>query len=210
VSLQRGAIAERGEKRLGNREPRFMIGARHRVVATTSVLILPGLGGSGAGHWQSLWESAYGYRRVEQADWDHPKRTEWIETLERAVARAEGPVVLVAHSLACSLVAHFAQRPAAKNVRGALLVSPADVETPRCTPDETRCFSPIPLAPLPFPAHVVASSDDPYVDRERAEHFARQWHADFTCVGSAGHINANSNLGAWPEGHELLLALIGD
>jgi predicted alpha/beta hydrolase family esterase len=167
-----------------------------------SVLILPGLGSSGPGHWQSLWEAAYGYQRVEQADWDHPNRASWLANLEQAITRADKQVVLVAHSLACSLVAHFAQRTGAnEKVRGAFLVSPADVETPRCTPDETRCFSPIPLERFPFPAHVVASVDDPYVDRERAQFFAQRWGAGFTDIGQAGHINAASGLGAWPEGH---------
>jgi len=86
-------------------------------------------------------------------------------------------------------------------VLGAFLVSPADVESRRCTPDETRCFSPIPLTPLPFPAHVVASSDDPYVDCARAQFFAQRWGAGFTDIGDCGHINATSGHGAWPEGH---------
>jgi predicted alpha/beta hydrolase family esterase len=169
-----------------------------------SVLILPGLGSSGPSHWQSLWEQAHGYRRVEQTNWDQPKLADWLRNLERAVGEAPRDVVLVAHSLACSLVAHFAQLggSAAERVCGAFLVSPADVESRRCTPDEVRCFSPIPLAPLPFPARVVASSDDPYVDRVRAEFFAQRWGAEFVDIGRAGHINASSGLGAWPEGHQ--------
>ena len=165
-----------------------------------SVLILPGLGGSGSAHWQSLWQERYGYRRVEQAEWDEPRLPNWLATLTQAVDQSPEPVALVAHSLACSLVAHFAEARPAK-VLGAFLVCPADVETERCTPDVTRCFAPIPLGPLPFPAHVVASADDPYVDRARAEHFATSWGAGFTDVGCAGHINASSGLGAWAAGH---------
>ncbi|MEO7036829.1 MAG: alpha/beta hydrolase [Polyangiaceae bacterium] len=168
------------------------------------VLILPGLGNSGPQHWQSLWEHAHGYQRVEQANWAQPKLADWLGNLELAVSHAQAGVVFVAHSLACSLVAHFAQLggEATKRVRGAFLVSPADVESRRCTPEEVRCFSPIPLSPLPFPARVVSSSDDPYVDRERAEHFARSWGAEFVNIGCRGHINASSGLGAWPEGHQ--------
>jgi predicted alpha/beta hydrolase family esterase len=167
------------------------------------VLILPGLGNSGPQHWQSLWEKAYGYQRVQQTNWDHPRLADWLSNLNAAVSAAPHGVVLVAHSLACSLVAHFAHAAGAatERVRGAFLVSPADVETARCTPPEVRCFSPIPLAPLPFPARVLASSDDPYVDRERAAYFAACWRAEFVDVGAHGHINASSGLGAWPEGH---------
>lgn len=165
-----------------------------------SVLILPGLGNSGPAHWQTQWQLEHGYQRVEQANWDQPKLSDWLANLHAAVTAARGGVVFVAHSLACSLVAHYAKTNPAR-VLGAFLVSPADVDSKRCTPDEVRCFSPIPLSPLPFPAHVVASSDDPYVDCERAEFFAQSWGASFTDVGRHGHINANSGLGAWPEGH---------
>jgi len=167
---------------------------------SASVLILPGLGNSGPDHWQTHWQMEHGYQRVEQANWDEPKLPDWLANLQRAVNAQSSGVVLVAHSLACSLVAHYAQvHP--ERVLGAFLVSPADVESKRCTPEEVRCFSPIPLTPLPFPAHVVTSSDDPYVDYERAQFFAECWGAGFTDVGPRGHINASSGIGAWPEGH---------
>jgi len=165
-----------------------------------SVLILPGLGNSGPAHWQTLWQTEHGYGRVEQANWDEPQLADWLSNLQTAVDSASSGVVLVAHSLACSLVAHYAKVQPAR-VLGAFLVSPADVDSERCTPDEVRCFSPIPLAPLPFPAHVIASTDDPYVDVARAELFANRWGAGFTDIGRYGHINSSSGLGAWPEGH---------
>ena len=38
-----------------------------------SVLIHPGLNGSGPDHWHSHWEQAFpDFVRVQQADWDHP------------------------------------------------------------------------------------------------------------------------------------------
>lgn len=179
------------------------------MIAPESVLILPGLGSSGPEHWQTLWQAEHGYQRVQQRDWDRPALGEWLVNLEAAVKAHREPVVLVAHSLACSLVAHFAKRHPL-GVLGAFLVSPADVESSRCTPDETRCFSPIPLDPLPFSAHVVTSSNDPFVDRDRAQHFAERWRAGFTDIGRAGHINASSGLGAWPEGHEQFLSCVAE
>jgi len=165
-----------------------------------SVLILPGLGNSGPAHWQTHWQAEHGYRRVEQTNWDQPQLADWLTTLQHAITARNSGVVLVAHSLACSLVAHYGQAHP-ERVLGAFLVSPADVDCQQRTPEETRCFSPIPLAPLPFPAHVVVSSDDPYVDAARAEFFAQRWGAGFTDIGCHGHINAASGLGAWPEGH---------
>ena len=139
-----------------------------------TVLIVPGLGGSGPDHWQSLWEKHEpAFRRVEQADWDKPALDEWVNTLEAAVQAAGGPVVLVAHSLACSLVSHWAGRGSVNRIAAALLVSPADVDSEAHTPPEVRVFSLMPLTPLSFPAVVVASANDPYVDAERAREFAR-------------------------------------
>jgi predicted alpha/beta hydrolase family esterase len=179
-------------------------------MAELRLLILPGLGGSGPEHWQTRWEACVpGCTRVEQSEWDAPRLEVWLKTVDEAIAREGGPVVLVAHSLACSLVAHGARRPAWAKVAGALLVAPADVESPSHTPPETRNFAPIPRAKLPFPAVVVASSDDPYGPLERARHFAEAWGADLVEVGAKGHINAASGLGEWPEGRRILGSLLG-
>src|SRR4051812_44066434 len=134
----------------------------HRIMVPTTprTLILPGLGGSGAAHWQTLWQArSPDYQRVEQRDWDRPQLDEWLAALDRALEAEARPAILVAHSLACALVAHRARRGAGA-IRGALLVAPADVDTPERTPPETRSFAPMPLQPLPFPALVVASQND--------------------------------------------------
>ena len=91
-----------------------------------SGLVLPGYGGSGPQHWQSLWQARHPeLRRVEQRDWERPERAEWIARLEAAVREAGAGVVLIAHSLACLQVAHWAGETAL-TVRGALLVAPPD------------------------------------------------------------------------------------
>jgi predicted alpha/beta hydrolase family esterase len=177
------------------------------------LLILPGLGGSGPEHWQTRWQTLWelgeaGCARVCQRDWDRPELGEWLATVDDAIAAAGGPVALVAHSLACALVAHGARRPGWASVVAALLVAPADVESPARTPPETRGFAPLPAAPLPFPATVVASHDDPYVELARARDFARRWGARFVDVGVLGHINAASGLGDWPEGRAILDELL--
>jgi predicted alpha/beta hydrolase family esterase len=181
------------------------------MASASNVLTVPGLGGSGPDHWQTRWESEHGYVRVEQRDWDHPERAVWIAELERALAQRSGPCLLVAHSLGCALVAHFvrAAGPAVSRVSGALLVAPADVDDPARTPDVTRCFTPLPLERLPFPAVVIASANDPFVASARAQLFAQRWGAAFEDVGDAGHINAESKLGSWGEGHRFLQHLTG-
>jgi serine hydrolase len=173
------------------------------------LLILTGLGGSGPEHWQTRWEAREpDCARVCQRDWDRPELAEWLATVDAALAENDGPVALVAHSLACSLVAHGARRPGWERVVAALLVAPADVESETRTPPETRGFAPVPATSLPFPATVVASRNDPYVELERARDFARRWGARFVDVGTLGHINAASGLGDWPEGRALLDELL--
>lgn len=172
------------------------------------VLVVPGLGGSGAGHWQSVWESANpALRRVVQRDWSNPDLAEWLETLHRHITACEIAPVLVAHSLACSLVAHWV-KTFGRGVKAALLVSPSDVESPAHTPDIVRSFSPIPLVRFPFPSIVVASTNDPRVGLERAQFFARSWGSRFVAVSAAGHINESSGLGEWAEGKKLLQELL--
>ena len=173
------------------------------------VLVLPGYGDSGPAHWQSLWEAADATcRRVVQRDWLNPALPEWRERLDRAVGECDRPPILVAHSLGCVLVAHWAPH-ARRRVAGALLVAPADADMLAPVLDAVASFAPVPLEPLPFPSTVVASSDDPYVSVERAEAFARAWGSRFVMIGRAGHINTDAGYGEWPEGRRLLDELRG-
>jgi len=172
----------------------------------TRILILPGLYSSGPEHWQSRWEAEHGFVRVEQCDWETPDRQEWVETLDRAIAADASPVVLVAHSLGCCLVAHWAAAHRGP-VRGAFLVAPSDVEA-EGFPAGVTGFAPMPTARLPFPSLLVASTDDEYLTLSRAEYFAKCWGARLEVLGPLGHINSASGLGSWPEGFALLRELL--
>ncbi len=168
------------------------------------VLILPGLWDSGAQHWQTLWERKHPeFKRVTHRDWASPQRAEWVAELDAAIALCEGPPILVAHSLACALVAHWAQSKSALRIAGAMLVAPSDVDAPGY-PKEAVGFAPMPLGRLQFPSIVVASANDPYVSLDRARAFAAAWGSRLVEIGAAGHINGDSGHGAWPEGEALL------
>ncbi|MBK8475812.1 MAG: alpha/beta hydrolase [Opitutaceae bacterium] len=170
------------------------------------VLILPGYGGSGPAHWQSEWECLYPeFHRVEQSDWEHPDLAEWSARLEEAVAAAVAPPVLVAHSLACLLVAHWATRMQ-RVVAAALLVAPPD-PAQAGFPSVLASFGLPPRTPLPFPSIVVGSTDDPYAAPAFGPACAAEWGSEFISAGAAGHINAGSGLGAWPAGLALLRRL---
>lgn len=170
------------------------------------VLILPGYGGSGPLHWQSEWERVHPkFRRVEQRDWDHPELGEWRASLDAAVAATGPETVLVAHSVACLLVAHWATRTQ-RAVAAALLVAPPD-PAQRGFPEALASFGPTPWTRLPFRSLVVGSTDDPYAEPDFAPACAAAWGSEFVSVGAAGHINAQSYLGAWPVGLGLLRRL---
>ena len=172
------------------------------------VLILPGWQNSGPGHWQSRWQALHGFERVEQADWQHPLRGDWMMRLEEALLADPRPAALVAHSLGCQLVAAWAAHSRlATRVCAALLVAPPD--TARADmPPQLSSWRAIVRDRLPFPALVVHSTDDPFCAPERAQQMAADWAAQSLALGRAGHINADSGLGDWPAGLALLHALL--
>lgn len=72
-------------------------------------LIVPGWQGSPEDHWQTHWQhSLPNSARVEQADWLTPRREDWVAALAEAIAADSTPVILIAHSLGCITVAHWA------------------------------------------------------------------------------------------------------
>jgi predicted alpha/beta hydrolase family esterase len=174
----------------------------------SNVLILPGWNSSGPDHWQSLWEQHHGYRRVEQHDWQTPLRGDWIARLEEVLLRCDEPAVLVAHSLGCLLVAAWASHSRnLHRVKAALLVGPGDAERPELQ-GALRSWTPIALQRLPFPSVLVASRSDPFCSFERARLFAHAWGSQLMDYGDAGHLNADSHLASWPEGHVLVQDLM--
>ena len=181
------------------------------VTQARNVLTLAGWQGSGPGHWQSRWEQLHGYIRVEQHDWLRPLRGDWIARLEDVLLSLDverhGRAVLVAHSLGCLNVAAWAAHSRNTHlVKAALLVAPPDVER-----EELRStlpsWSPIALNKLPFQTVLMASSTDPFCRLERAWQFAAAWGAEPVNAGPRGHLNADSVLGDWPEGHDQLMRL---
>lgn len=179
--------------------------------AAPLVLVVPGLNNSGPGHWQTIWEETRGdCQRVDLGMWERPHRNTWINQLNLAVRQADRPVILAAHSLGCLAVAWWAalERPGADSpVLGALLVAPPEVDH-RAHDSRVCTFAPTPSAPLPFPAILVGSHNDPYMGFRAARRLARTWGCSFADAGRVGHINADSGLGEWHFGQFLLEQLI--
>ncbi|WP_180900710.1 RBBP9/YdeN family alpha/beta hydrolase [Martelella soudanensis] len=169
----------------------------------TSFITLPGIGGSGETHWQSHWEAADPcFARFRPSDWDKPVLADWRLALERQIDSARSPPVLVAHSLACLLVAHAAEQIAGR-ISGAFLVAVPDPGS-AAFPAAAAGFANPPRRPLPFPALIIASANDPYAAPDHVRTRAKEWKAGLVEVGACGHINGASGLGAWAQGRMLM------
>ena len=171
------------------------------------VLVLPGWLDSDPAHWQSRWEAAHRFERVQQADWRWPRRGDWMARLDEVLLEDARPAMLVAHSLGCLLVAAWAAHSQhTARVTGALLVAPPDTERDDMPP-QLHNWRPMVRVGLVFPATVLYSEDDPYCAPARARSLAQSWGAAAHSVGAAGHINGESGLGDWPAGLAWLQAL---
>jgi uncharacterized protein len=172
------------------------------------VLLLPGWLDSGPGHWQTLWEEQYGDTRVHQADWQWPRRGDWMARLEEVLLEDDRPTLLAAHSLGCHLVAGWAAHSQhTARVRGALLVAPPDLEQAD-TPVQLFNWRPVVRRRLPFPARVVYSENDPFSAADAAQTLAQDWGSQCLSIGARGHVNGESGLGAWNAGRRLLSDLL--
>lgn len=165
----------------------------------TKTLIVPGLDGSPAPHWQHWWATTDPRAlMVDLSDPARPSPAVWEAELAAMVLQHPGSV-LVGHSLGAVLIARLLVRWPQARVRAALLVAPAETRGN----DRIGHFGPIPERPLAIPATVVGSQDDPWMSLTRARSLARAWGAGFTDLGRAGHINTATGFGPWPLGKAL-------
>ena len=175
----------------------------------TSILVIAGYAGaaaSGEDHWQKRMVSKLPSAKiVEQDDWFYGSLGKAVEALVAAVKATEKPVVFVAHSAGCILVAHSvaALREAGviAQVKGAFLVAPpCQQELEKLEPKIDAAMVKVPREPLPFISIVIASSNDHFSTLEQSADIASAWGSDFVNAGEQGHINTASGHGPWPEG----------
>lgn len=166
-------------------------------------LIVPGLYGSCALHWQTWLEHRLPLaRRVQQANWEIADLDAWATMLERTILLQSDRVLLVAHSFGC-LASVAAAKRVQSRISGALLVAPSDTQRFGC--DEQRLEG-----ELPFPSLLVASRNDPWMSFARAEVWAGRWGSRLVDAGHKGHINVASGHGPWPDVLSLIAELSGN
>lgn len=180
---------------------------------TPTVLIVPGLRDHVPEHWQTLLEQTLPKAvSVPPLEHDILSCAARVAALDQALAKIDGPVILVAHSAGVMITVHWAQRHK-RPIQGALLATPPDFE--RRLPDGYPTLDalagngwlPCPRLPLPFPSIVAASRNDPLAQFERVVEMAADWGSRFVDLGDVGHLNPAAGYGPWPGAQTLIREL---
>lgn len=180
------------------------------VTQSPTVLIVPGLRDHVEDHWQThLARQLPLARTVPPLESDKLSLDARVAALDAALSRIDGPVILVAHSAGVMITVQWARRHR-RDIRGALLAAPADLESPMPAPypsmDAIRenGWLPIPRERLPFPSVVAASRNDPLARFERVEALAAGWGSKLVDLGEVGHLNPASGYGEWHDAERLI------
>jgi len=166
-------------------------------VARPRLVIVPGLHGSGAEHWQSwLHGQIAGAVRVVQDEWNVPDLECWAERVATTVAGlGPGPHVIAAHSFGCLASVRAALHHPELDIAQLLLVAPAE-------PSRFDAAQRLPQTPLAMSSCVVASDNDPWMSATQAHAWALRWGSHWINLGNAGHINVDSGYGPFPLARE--------
>jgi len=178
-----------------------------------TILIVPGLRGHVADHWQTYLEAELTKAvAVPRMEGYNLSCAAWVKALDKSLAAIEGPAILVAHSAGAMMVVHWAAKHR-RPIQGALLAAPPDFESPlpEGYPDERTLrdngWLPTPMQKLPFPSIVAASTNDPLARFTRSLQMARAWGSRVVRIGNVGHLNPASGYGRWPKAHEFIAEL---
>ncbi|MFT8317880.1 MAG: alpha/beta fold hydrolase [Sporolactobacillus sp.] len=185
-------------------------------------LILHGLGGSTGGHWQERLAAdlaSQGHRVLFPAfpQADDPDRTQWLKCLNEVITKVENKaeLIVVAHSLGCTLWLHYAAQRTRVKVRQAILVSPPassleenvlsllfkDERKRRKAFESMKTFFPLPdskeiLRKAAVHSLIIGSSDDPFLPGDSFLRYS-SYQVPMLYLPNMGHINVASGYGPW-------------
>ncbi len=176
-------------------------------------VIVPGVGGSEAAHWQSwLQRQLMSCSRVQQQDWNTPVLQKWIAEFVNTVAPIQGNIQIVAHSFGClTTVAALAQHPELnQKIKNLILVAPANPArfgeagfARESRQDYQQYFHQLKIL---VPTSLLISENDPWLNFEDALQLAQAWKLNPINLGQVGHINVASGFGPFPEIYDYLIS----
>ncbi|MFW0783768.1 alpha/beta hydrolase [Gordonia sp. CPCC 206044] len=179
-----------------------------------TVVIVPGLRDHVAEHWQThLADELERVRTVPPLDQDKLSRQARVAVLDSVIREIDGPIVIVAHSAGVITTVHWAHQ-SDREIAGALLVTPADLELPLPPGYPTTAeidrggWNPVPRRRLPFASIVAASRTDALGGFRRITGMAEHWGSRVVDLGDVGHLNPAAGYGRWSRATELLDELI--
>ncbi|MFT4020604.1 MAG: alpha/beta hydrolase [Acinetobacter sp.] len=168
-------------------------------------VIVPGVGGSDANHWQSwLQRRLSSSSRVEQ-NWNAPILSQWVRRWASVVQNIHTPIEIIAHSFGClTSIAALAQHPElASKVSKLILVAPANParfnESGLAQGSEKNFRSYFESLKIQVPSLMIVSENDPWLAFDDAQHLAKLWNIPTVNLGQVGHINVASGFGPFPE-----------
>ncbi len=172
--------------------------------ASVRLLVVPGLGGSPAGHWQTWLEGEVPHAvRVVQSDWNTPDLDRWAAqvgvTIEEAGDRCRW--LVAAHSFGVLAILRYLQLYRDARIVAQLLVAPAD-------PARFDLDGSMPHGPLSVPTTLVLSADDPWLGPSVGRTWAARWQVPVLDLGRSGHVNVASGFGQWDYARDWVSAQV--
>ena len=166
------------------------------------VLILHGWGGSDYPHWQA-WLASELIKQNQTVSFpklpnrDLPNFKQWLELVKKEVEHF-CPDIVVCHSLGNIVWFHLLETLDIKPLEKLLLVAPVRKD---CDIIELKDFFPY-KTPRDLKTNkslLMVSTNDVYMNLHEASELQHELNIEMRILENAGHINADSNFGAFQE-----------
>lgn len=180
------------------------------------IIIVPGYKASPEDHWFPWLAMELSARNIcsrvlNMPSPGQPKLSDWIDTLEKAAARPNSDLFIVAHSLGAHAVLHWlSDLPKDSKLGGVVLVSPFLNELPALPELDPVIRRPQKLRLVELPTDrlsVIAASDDYLVPSAMSENVAHLLKAEFIRINQGGHFLGSDGFSRFPTALDALLKL---
>lgn len=145
-------------------------------------------------HWQERWHKKIKNSILLHAsNLDDKEFSILINDIQEKIQISTKPVILVAHGYGVSCALNALTRlnnEIVKNIKGGFFVAPS-IHDSKILKEATS---------LPFPSFMISSSNDEYLEQDKAKILAEKLGSFYIDSGESAHIDKSSGHGPWPEG----------